>query len=94
MAHFAKVEEGIVMEVIVIGDNDAPDEVTGQAFIAEVLGLDGEWLQTSYNSNGNRGMYAGPGMAVVRGKFYPKREPIEGGPWKWEPMIGEWSEDV
>jgi hypothetical protein len=59
MAHFAKVENGVVREVIVIGNDDAPTESVGQAFIAS-LGLDGEWLQTSYNSN-FRGTYAGIG---------------------------------
>ena len=59
MAHFAQVTDGIVEQVIVVANNDAPDEATGQAFIAS-LGLDGEWLQTSYNSN-FRGCYAGIG---------------------------------
>ena len=59
MAHFAQVTDGIVEQVIVVANNDAPDEATGQAFIAS-LGLDGEWLQTSYNSS-FRGCYAGIG---------------------------------
>ena len=52
MAHFAKVENGIVREVIVIGNDDAPTEEAGQAFIAS-LGLGGEWKQTSYNTYRN-----------------------------------------
>jgi hypothetical protein len=64
MAHFAKVENGIVREVLVIGNDNAPDEATGQAFIAS-LGLDGEWVQTSYNNNSvegaSRGKYAAIG---------------------------------
>jgi hypothetical protein len=59
MAHFAKVENGVVREIIVIGNDDAPTEEAGQAFIASI-GLDGEWLQTSYNHN-IRGRYAGIG---------------------------------
>jgi hypothetical protein len=59
MAHFAKVENGVVREIIVIGNDDAPTESAGQAFIASV-GLSGEWLQTSYNSN-FRGRFAGIG---------------------------------
>ena len=59
MAHFAKVENGVVREIIVIGNDDAPTELAGQAFIASI-GLDGEWLQTSYNAN-FRGRYAGIG---------------------------------
>ena len=59
MAHFAKINNNIVVEVIVVSNNDAPTEEVGQAFIAS-LGLDGEWLQTSYNGN-FRGVYAGIG---------------------------------
>ena len=62
MAYFAKVSDGIVIQVISVSNDDAPTEVAGQAFIAS-LGLDGEWLQTSYNAatNGFRGVYAGIG---------------------------------
>ena len=64
MAHFAKIENGVVREVIVIGNDNAPDEATGQAFIASI-GLAGDWIQTSYNNNdvegASRGKYAGIG---------------------------------
>jgi hypothetical protein len=66
MAHFAKIENGIVGQVIVVnnevlGDLEFPEsEPVGQAFIAS-LGLGGEWKQTSYNGN-FRGAYAGAGM--------------------------------
>ena len=66
MAHFAQVENDIVRNVIVINNSDCgggefPDsEPIGQAFIAS-LGIDGDWLQTSYNNN-FRGQYAGQGM--------------------------------
>jgi hypothetical protein len=64
MAHFAKIENGVVREVIVVGNDDAPDEATGKAFIA-AIGLTGEWVQTSYNNNPvegkSRGKYAGIG---------------------------------
>jgi len=65
MAHFAQIEDGIVRNVIVVSNDncsggDFPDsETVGQQFIAS-LGLDGEWKQTSYNSN-FRGNYAGIG---------------------------------
>jgi hypothetical protein len=65
MAHFAKVENGIVSTVIVInnetlGGLEFPDsESVGQEFIAS-LGLEGTWKQTSYNGN-FRGNYAGAG---------------------------------
>ena len=66
MAHFAQVQDGIVRNVIVIDNSDCgggdyhDSEPIGQAFIAS-LGLDGDWLQTSYNGN-FRGTYAGQGM--------------------------------
>lgn len=66
MAHFAKVENNIVYQIIVVGDADCgggefpQSEPTGQAFIAS-LGLEGTWLQTSYNNN-FRGTYAGIGF--------------------------------
>jgi hypothetical protein len=59
MAHFAKIENGVVREVIVVSNDVAPDEAAGQAFIASI-GLSGEWKQTSYNAN-FRGKYAGIG---------------------------------
>ncbi len=49
----------MVSQVIVVSNDDAPDEATGQAFIASI-GLAGEWKQTSYNNN-FRGKYAGIG---------------------------------
>jgi len=64
MAHFAQIENGIVQQVIVVSNDDAPDEATGQAFLASI-GLVGEWVQTSYNNNpiegASRGKYAGVG---------------------------------
>ena len=64
MAHFAKIQNGIVQTVIVVSNDDAPTEAAGQAFIASIE-LDGEWVQTSYNSNpvegASRGKYAGIG---------------------------------
>ena len=66
MAHFAEVQDGIVRNVIVVDNSDCgggefPDsEPIGQAFIASI-GIEGDWLQTSYNNN-FRGTYAGQGM--------------------------------
>ena len=69
MAHFAKVDENnLVTEVIVI-DNAVVDpegkgndnETLGQTYIADVLGLEGNWQQCSYNNN-IRGNYAGIGF--------------------------------
>jgi len=72
VAHFAQVDEyQIVRNVIVVnnsdcGGGDFPDsEPIGQAFIADI-GIEGDWLQTSYNNN-FRGQYAGQGMTYLRG---------------------------
>lgn len=59
MAHFARVENGVVQEVIVVSNDNAPTEIAGQEFIAS-LGFKGKWVQTSYNGN-IRGVYAGIG---------------------------------
>ena len=56
MAHFAKIENNIVTNVLVVANSDCgggefPDsEVIGQEFLAS-LGLTGEWKQTSYNNH-------------------------------------------
>ena len=64
MAHFAKIEDGIVRQVIVV-NNEVLDnasgvegEARGAAFCADLFG--GTWVQTSYNGN-FRGKYAGVG---------------------------------
>jgi hypothetical protein len=48
MAHFAKIENNKVTQVIVI-DNSQEDR--GQEFINDDLGIEGTWVQTSYNAN-------------------------------------------
>jgi hypothetical protein len=68
MAHFAQIDEqGTVVQVIVVNNEDILDE-NGQE--SEAIGkqfcnnlLDGEWVQTSYNSN-MRKQYA-----VIGGSF-------------------------
>jgi hypothetical protein len=58
MAHFAKInDENIVDQVIVIPDSEEPD---GQAYINNVLGLGGKWIQTSYTGR-IRKVFALPG---------------------------------
>lgn len=49
MAHYAKVENGLVTSVLVVPDEY---EVDGQAYLND-LGLDGLWIQCSYNTIGN-----------------------------------------
>lgn len=66
MAHFAKIENNIVREVIVVNNdvikdnNGVEQESIGIAFCKSLYGEDTEWLQTSYNAS-FRGKYAGSG---------------------------------
>lgn len=66
MAHFAKIKNNIVEEVIVINNEVLENkpfpesEPIGIAFCKSLYGEDTEWLQTSYNGN-FRGRYAGIG---------------------------------
>lgn len=65
MAHFAKIEEGIVREVVVVSNDDCGGgeypqaDSIGNDFLNS-LGLTGEWKQTSYHGN-FRGRFAGVG---------------------------------
>lgn len=56
MAHFAKIENGIVTNVVVV-DNEF--EATGEKYLND-LGLEGTWVQTSYNASFG-GKFAGIG---------------------------------
>jgi hypothetical protein len=79
MAHFARIEDNIVREVIVVNNETLENksfpqsESIGIAFCKSLYGEDTEWLQTSYNAN-FRGSYAGSGMIYdpVKDEFtYP-----------------------
>lgn len=64
MAHFCKLENGVVTQVIVVDNKDTADasgvekEYIGAAFCERLFG--GEWKQTSYNGNFRKN-YAGIG---------------------------------
>ena len=83
MAHFAKIENGIVTNVIVVNNDDCsggtfPDsEEPGKTFI-ESLGIKGDWKQTSY-SGSFRGIFAGIGMEYdsISDEFIASSAPIE-----------------
>lgn len=79
MAHFAKINsDGIVEQVIVVANDDIltkegkESEVVGKRFIKSI-GLEGTWVQTSYNGNlvngEDRGPYAGIGYTWDGTKF-------------------------
>ena len=83
MAHFAQLTGNYVTDVIVVANADCGDlplpesEPLGQAFIAS-LGIEGTWLQTSYNGN-FRGCYAGIGYTYDSqlDQFVPPPAPPE-----------------
>jgi hypothetical protein len=63
MAHFARIENGTVTQVIVVHNNEllvdgVEVESKGVEFCQSLFG--GNWVQTSYNAN-FRGAYAGVG---------------------------------
>ena len=65
MAHFALINGNVVTNVIVVSNNDCGNldfpesEPLGQTFLTSI-GLEGLWLQTSYNAN-FRAKFAGIG---------------------------------
>ena len=67
MAHFARVEDNVFREVIVVNNETLENkpfpesEAIGIAFCKSLYGANTEWLQTSYNGN-FRDKYAGIGM--------------------------------
>jgi hypothetical protein len=66
MAHFAQIENNLVIQVIVVDNNDTTDEQgnevesIGIQFCTDLIG--GVWKQTSYNNN-IRKNYAGIGYS-------------------------------
>jgi hypothetical protein len=71
MAHAAKIEDGVVTEVLVVPD---AQEHRVQDYLANDLGLGGTWVQTSYNAT-IRKNYAGIGFTYdsVRDAFIPPK---------------------
>jgi hypothetical protein len=65
VAHFARLENNIVVQIVVINNNDMMEdgieiEQKGINFCKNLVGQDTEWIQTSYNST-FRKRYAGVG---------------------------------
>ena len=66
MAHFAKIENSVVVNVIKLDNEDVQDldenevEAVGITFCKDLYGDDTTWIQTSYNNN-FRKRYAGIG---------------------------------
>ena len=68
MAHFAKIENNLVTQILVVNnavlmDGDSESEQKGKEFLVSLYGgYESEWVQTSYNSN-FRSKYAGLGYS-------------------------------
>jgi|TARA_B100001094_G_scaffold332576_1_gene405273 hypothetical protein len=59
MAHFAKINEnGLVTDVVVVNDSEAPTEQAGVDFLNTVYKTNDVWKQTSYNTRS--GIYYTP----------------------------------
>jgi len=84
MAHFAKIENGTVTQVVVV---DNSEELRGQEYLNS-LGLDGTWVQTSYNANfGKKFAAIGDTYVASTGVFKsPKPFPS----WKWNEDAWTW----
>jgi len=84
MAHFAKLDDNIIVIDLAVINNDVlkdsngiEQESIGAAFCADLFG--GRWVQTSYNAN-FRKYHASPGMVYdsIKDEFdLPKIEPTE-----------------
>lgn len=91
MAHFAKIENGAVTNVVVV---DNAHEANGEAYL-NGLGLDGTWVQTSYNANFGK-KFAGLGDTFDGENFKPAEPDTHEGfdeeTWSWiipEPVVEE-----
>ena len=67
MAHFAKINENNIVENVLVVPNE--QEHRGQEYLNE-LGLDGTWVQTSYNNNFGK-KFAGIGDTFDGENFRP-----------------------
>ena len=98
MAHFARLEDNIVTDIVVIGNDDCKDEdgneseAVGIVFLKNMFGQDTVWKQTSYNDN-IRQRYASIGdtyNADIDAFVCPKPFPswtINSENGEWEPPI-------
>lgn len=69
MAHFAKINGELVEQVVVVHNNDAPNEAAGIAFLLSLFGSiePAVWRQTSYNGS-IRKNFAGVGFTYDAGR--------------------------
>jgi hypothetical protein len=84
MAHFAKIENGIVTQVIVV---DNAHESNGEEYLNSI-GLDGKWVQTSYNASfGKKFACIGDTYVASTGLFKPAK-PFAS--WKFDEESWTW----
>jgi hypothetical protein len=84
MAHFAKIENGLVTEVIVV---DNIHEATGEEYLNSI-GLVGRWVQTSYNANfGKKFAAIGDTYVASTGNFKPAKPWTS---WKFDDEAWNW----
>lgn len=84
MAHFAKIENGVVTNVVVV---DNAHEANGQEYLNS-LGLEGTWVQTSYSASfGKKFAAIGDTFVVSTGQFKPAK-PFAS--WKWDADNWTW----
>ena len=105
MAHFARIDNNMVTQVLVVPDEH---EHRGNDYLADDLGLGGTWIQTSYNNN-IRKQFAGVGFTYdpdadvfIAPQPFPSwtldadhnwKAPTprpEGFGWHWDENIQEW----
>lgn len=94
MAHFAKINNDGIVEQVIVVDNDKlmqdgiEKEENGINFIKNVLGLDGEWIQTS-RSQSFRGKFAGIGFYYDKiKKIFIEPKPYDS--WIFDETTNEW----
>jgi hypothetical protein len=94
MAHFAKLENNTVVDIIVVHNNEllvdgVESEAKGIEFCQALFG--GEWIQTSYNGNFRKN-HAGVGYTYdpVRDAFIPPKP--EEGNWELNEDTCQWIE--
>ena len=88
MAHFARIEDGVVTNVVVV---DNAHEADGEAYLNSI-GLEGTWVQTSYNANIRR-KFAGIGDVYNSGadRFEPAQPYAS---WVWDEDSYSWQAPV
>jgi hypothetical protein len=105
MAHFAEIDSSNKVLRVLVVPNKA--EAYGQVYLADIMGLGGTWIQTSYNST-IRKNFAGIGFSydADRDAFIPPQPypswvlnektcqweaPVK--PPKKDPHLYSWNED-